>query len=72
MQMIVTYLYSLENGILMPTSCMHHMWQQITYSWVIDILCQPTSELFTSDCHHLGGNTSSDYIQKHTFQNHHI
>ena len=43
-----------------------HMWQQITHSSGIDILCQPIRELFTSDCHHLGRNKSSNYIQKHT------
>ena len=36
-----------------------------------EILCQPLRELFTSECHHLGRSTSN-YIQKHTFQDHYI
>ena len=42
----------------------------ITHCWVSDILCQSIRKLFTSDCHHLGRNTFSNYIQKYTFQDH--
>ena len=61
-----------KNGFLMPISCTHHTLQQITYSWVIDTLCQLIRELFTSLCHHLGRNISSNYIQEHTFQDYYI
>ena len=61
-------MYCLKNGILIPISYKHHTLQQITHSSVIDILCQSIRELFTSECHNLGRNTYSNYMQKHTFQ----
>ena len=49
-----------------------HTWQQVTHSRVIDILCQPISEMSTSECNHLYRNTFSNDIQKHSFQDHYM
>ena len=68
----VTCLYCSKNGIFMPITYTHHTLQQVTHSWVIDILCQPFRELSTSECHHLYRNTCFYYMKKHSFQDHYM
>ena len=74
MQMIhyIPDLHCLENRFLMPIPCTDHKWQQLTHFWVIVILHPTIREPFTPQCHNLGRNTSSNYIQKHTFEDHYI
>ena len=65
---LVTYLYYLENGTLMPISYKNHISHQITHSSVIDILCQPIRELFTSECQNLCRNTFLLHTEKYLWR----
>ena len=47
----MTNLYHLDNGILLPISYTHYMWQQVTHSSVIFILIQPVRELTHAEIH---------------------
>ena len=52
-QMICDIPVLFGNGILIAIPYTYHTWQQVSYFWVIDMLCQPTRELSTSEGHHL-------------------
>ena len=64
----VTYLYCLENGIIITIPYTGHTWVTNNPFLIYWNFCQPMTELLKSNWHQLYKNTCFNYIQEAAFQ----